>query len=87
METLKYQIESCLSQANRIKEEYPNVGKVEFTITDASYKDVKEVAEETGKGITISNDKRGLLLVSNGIGYVFIYSKPLIVSEPIIVEG
>jgi len=86
METLKYQIKSCLEQAERIQQEYPNVGKVEFTIKGASYKDVKEIADERGSTVSIGNGQ-GLILVSEGIGYVFVYTRPLIVSEPIIVEG
>jgi hypothetical protein len=84
--TLKYQIKSCLSQADRISKEYPNVGKVEFTIKDASYQDVKDIATERNREVTIANGV-GLILVTEGIGYVFVYTKPLIVSEPIIVEG
>lgn len=87
METLKYQIKSCLSQADRISKEYPNVGKVEFTIKDASYQDVKDIATERNREVTITSNSKGLILVSEGIGYVFVYTKPLIVSEPIIVEG
>jgi hypothetical protein len=86
MDTLNYQIQNYLEQAKRISQEYPQIDKIEYTIKDASYKDVKQIADEAGKEVSIGNGK-GLLLISEGIGYVFIWTKPLIVSEPIIVEG
>lgn len=86
MDTLKYQIENYLEQSKRIAQEYPQIDKIEYTIKDASYNDVKQIADEAGKEVSLGNGK-GLLLISDGIGYVFIWTKPLIVSEPIIVEG
>ena len=86
MTTLKHQIQNYLEQSKRIAQEYPSIEKVEYTIRGASYKDVKEVAEETNREVSIGNG-RGLILISEGIGYVFVYTKPLIISEPIIVEG
>lgn len=86
MDTLNYQIQNYLEQAKRIAQEYPQIDKIEYTIKDASYKEVKEIADEAGREVSIGNGK-GLLLISEGIGYVFIWTKPLIVSEPIIVEG
>lgn len=86
MENLKYRIENCLKQAEAIKQEYPKVNRVDFDITGCKYEEILQVSEERGSIVDIHNGV-AIIVISEGIAKIFVFSNPLIVSEPIIVEG
>ena len=86
MDTLKYIIENNIAIADRIISEYPNVDYVPFKIQNCSYYELKEIAFENGKKIEIRNGCGSMSLFKDKAFFEFT-TKPLIVSEPIIVEG
>lgn len=86
MKTLQYRISNCIDQAKSIKNEYPNVDYVSFDLTECSYGEMKVVAEMNNRKVEIVNGCGDLRLVFPG-AFVSIKSKPLLISEPVIVEG
>jgi hypothetical protein len=86
METLKYIIENNINIANNIIKEYPNVDYVPFKINNCSYNELKGIATEYQREISIKNGY-GTMSLYTGKAYFAFETKLLIVSEPIIVEG
>lgn len=86
METLKYIIENNIEIADRIVKEYPNVDYVPFKIPNCPYYELREIAFENEKQIEIKNGI-GVMTLFKGKAFFEFTTKPLIVSEPIIVEG
>ncbi len=46
METTRYRIDNCLTQAKAIKEEYPNVAMLVFDIEDCPYNEMALIDEQ-----------------------------------------
>lgn len=86
MEALKYRINGCEEQAERIKAEYPNITRLDFELHECKYAELVEYAKIIGREVEIEND-RGTLTTSRYIGEVsfviFFYTKALIVSQNI----
>jgi hypothetical protein len=86
MKTLNYIIENNIKIANSIIKEYPNVDYVPFKINNCSYNELKEIAKDHKKEIEIKNGF-GIMTLYTGSAFFEFKTNPLIVSEPIIVEG
>ena len=86
MNSLNYFIKNNIQVAENILLEYPNVDYVPFKVTECSYKELKEIAKEYKKEIEIKNGF-GIMTLYTGSAFFQFETKPLIVSEPIIVEG
>ena len=85
METLKYIIENNIVIADNIVKEYPNVDCVIFKIPNCSYYELKEIAFENKREIELRNGE-GKLSLLKGKAFCEFTTKPLIVSEPVIIE-
>lgn len=84
--TLKYITENYVAQAEAIKKEYPNIDCIIYKVADCGYEELRHLAFENGKKIEISLGI-GTLSLLKGSAFIQFYTKPLIVSEPVIVEG
>jgi len=86
MEKLKYITENYVAQAGAIKNEYPNIDCIMYKIEDCGYEELKQLAVEYNRKIEIFLGV-GKFSLLKGSAFIQYATKPLIVSEPVIVEG
>lgn len=87
METLRHLIKNRLEIAARLKKETPIIEQVLFEdVKNVKYSELKEIAEERNSIIDI-RDGIADIIINDDNAKFFVYSVPLIVSEPVIVEG
>ncbi len=84
--TLKYITDNYVAQSEAIKKEYPHIDCIIYKVADCGYEELKQLAFENNKKIEIVS-RVGILNLLKGSAYIEFTTKPLIVSEPIIVEG
>lgn len=86
MEKLKYIVENYVKQAESIKKEYPQIDCIIYKIEECGYEELRHLGFENNRKIEISNGV-GKFSLLKGDAFIQFSTKPLIVSEPIIVEG
>lgn len=87
METIAYQVESCIEQGKRIKAEYPNIKEVSFELTELNYFKLREFTDATGRNITLSHQStRGSVCVIKDETTIYLKTAKLIVESVIVME-